>query len=333
MELLDPTGQENKVWEDLKQAFNHHFSSPIRQAIPIKRGWLNYKWKITTDFGEFVLKQYNRERFKSYRPETLQLALSQQMRLSELGFPCPSLLTSNGNRMLESDSGEKFIVMGYCQGLLVPPGQSNIHQVYDLGRVTGQMHRFFNDGTLGRKESALFCPPAREERLEHWITLQEQALRSGNLLLSSEIETQRIATENVDLGRFEQIASGWAHRDLWVDNLLFNESSVAAVLDFDRFNYDYPRLDVARAVMSCAFSDHLDLTLATAFMEGYRQEVEAPFETGYLTTSLQMLWYMECVWWIHGQMDPHSAPPARFAREMKWLAENINRLPVMLENL
>lgn len=333
MELLDPAGQEDRVWEDLKQAFTDYFSSPIRQSVPIRRGWLNYKWRISTDLGDFVLKQYNRERFKAYQPETLQLALSQQMRLSELGFPCPPLLSSNGKLMLDSANGERLIVMGYCQGDLVPPGQANIDQIYDLGRITGQMHQILNDGKLGRKESALFTPPAREERLEHWITLQEQAVSCGDTDLSAQIETQRIATEHVELERFEAMETGWAHRDLWADNLLFEKSSVAAVLDFDRLNYDFPRLDVARAVMSFAFRDHLDLALASAFMEGYKQEGVRTTEERYLTTSLQMLWYMESVWWIHRQMDLHSAPPVRFAKEMKWLAENINRLPDLLENL
>lgn len=333
MERLDQAQQEERVLDDLKLAFSHHFSSPIREVIPIRRGWLNYKWKIATDFGDFVLKQYNRERYKSYKPETLQLALGQQLRLSGLGFPCPPLLTSNGEVMIESANGERFVVMGYCEGQLVPPGQANIHQVYDLGRITGQMHKLLNDGTLGRKSSSLFCPPAREERMKHWIALQELAQISGNSHWLAQVETQRIATENVDLEWFEWMEPGWAHRDLWMDNLLFESNAVAAVLDFDRLNYDFPRLDIARAVMSCAFSESLDLSLASAFMEGYRQEQPTATEDRLLTRSLQMLWYMESVWWIHDHMELHSPPPVRFAEEMNWLAEHINDLPAMLENL
>lgn len=85
--------------------------------------------------------------------------------------------------------------------------------------------------------------------------------------------------------------------------------------------------------MSCAFDDTLDPVLAAAFMEGYRQEEAAATGKGYLTISLQMLWYMESVWWIRDQMDRQSPPPARFAKEMSWLAENMKRLPAILENL
>lgn len=61
--------------------------------------------------------------------------------------------------------------------------------------------------------------------------------------------------------------------------------------------------------MSCAFDDTLDPVLAAAFMEGYRQEEAAATGKGYLTISLQMLWYMESVWWIRDQMDRQSPPP------------------------
>ncbi|SEN99572.1 homoserine kinase type II [Paenibacillus sophorae] len=43
------------------------------------------------------------------------------------------------------------MVMEYCPGLLISPGKINVHQIYDLGRVTGKMHRLLNDGTLGLK--------------------------------------------------------------------------------------------------------------------------------------------------------------------------------------
>ncbi|XID90576.1 hypothetical protein ACF3MZ_18765 [Paenibacillaceae bacterium WGS1546] len=53
---------------------------------------------------------------------------------------------------------------------------------------------------------------------------------------------------------------------------------------------------------------------------------------GYLTNALRWLWYMESTWWINAKMDQHSVPPARFAKEMIWLAENYKHLPFILEN-
>ena len=145
----------------------------------------------------------------------------------------------------------------------------------------------------------------------------QQSTRKGGLTYSLEI---RVLT-----------MGGITHRDLWVDNLLFNDNRLTAILDFDRLRYDYPQLDVARAVISCALDDDLDVSLASAFIDGYSEE--RTVVKGYLTNSLRLLWYMESTWWINATMDQHSVPPARFAEEMLWLAENQKNMSALLGNI
>ncbi len=125
---------------------------------------------------------------------------------------------------------------------------------------------------------------------------------------------------------------GWAHRDLWVDNLLFEQDRLSAILDFDRLNYDYPELDVARAILSCSLlKDDFQAGNARAFLSGYRTECEFP--VGKFVRALRMLWYMESPWWITKTMDQHSVPPARFAEEMLWLAKSHLELGEMVGDL
>jgi homoserine kinase type II len=322
---------EEMIRDDLIQTFHRLFDLKALESTPIKRGWLNLKWKVTTDEGEFLLKQYNKARYKLHNSEDHLFAISQQIRLYSQGLACPHLLSHNENILLESDHGELFMVMEYCRGQLIPPGKINVHQIYDLGRATGKMHRLLNDGTLHIKNSPQFIPPSREERLAHWNSVWEQAKEAGKTCLLTDIETQRRTTEDINLEILEFLQLGWAHRDLWVDNLLFDDNRLTAILDFDRLKYDYPQLDVARAVISCALDDHLDVSLASAFMEGYSEE--RPVVKGYLTNSLKLLWYMESPWWINANMDQHSIPPARFAKEMLWLAENQKHLSALLGNI
>lgn len=322
---------EDMILDDLITTVHRLFGWNVTEATSIKRGWLNLKWKVTTEAGEFLLKQYNKERYKLFNPEELLYAFSQQIRLYDQGLVCPRLLSQNERILLESDHGELFMVMEFCQGKLMPPGKTNVHQMYDLGQATGKMHRLLNDGTIGIKDSPQFIPPGREERLAHWNTVREQTKQDGKPQLLADIETQIKATEEMDMDIPGLLQPGWAHRDLWADNLLFNDKALTAILDFDRLKYDYPQLDVARAVMSCAMDDHLDVSLASAFMEGYGEERDVV--EGYLTNSLQLLWYMESPWWINANMDQHSIPPARFAKEMIWLAENQNNMSALLGNM
>ncbi|TDF93016.1 phosphotransferase [Paenibacillus piri] len=320
---------EEMIRDDLIKTIHRLFNLNVLESTPIKRGWLNLKWKVTTDSGRFLLKQYNKRRLNN--PEALLFAFSQQARLFDQGLACPKLLSHNESILLETDNGERFMVMEYCQGKLIPPGKTNIHQIYDLGRATGKMHRLLNDGTLSIKKSPQFIPPSREERLAHWNSVWEQAKEAGKTQLLADIETQRRATEDINIEILELLQLGWAHRDLWIDNLLFNDNRLTAILDFDRLRYDYPQLDVARAVISCALDDNLDVSLASAFIEGYSEE--RTVVKGYLTNSLRLLWYMESTWWINANMDQHSVPPARFAKEMLWLAENHKNMSALLGNI
>lgn len=330
---MDPTGSEEQIWEDIEGSLRRRFGVEVFERTPIRRGWLNLKWKVSTDAGQLLIKQYNRERFKLYKSEELLRAVSQQMRLKESGLPCPRLLSDHGEVFVTSEGGERFLVMEFSEGSLIPPGRVRERQIHDLGLVTAKMHHLLNDGTLGAKASPQFVPPSREERMGHWRSLRQTAAAAGDDRLVEEVETQLRATEGVDLDRFAGAAAGWAHRDLWVDNLLFFEHRVAAVLDFDRLNYDYPALDAARAVISCALDDQgrLDASLARAFMAGYTEE--RPAAPGFLTQALQLLWYMEGVWWIHAEMDREGDTTVRFAKEMEWLARHVKDLPGILEGL
>ncbi len=322
---------EELILDDLMTSFQHFFESKVYESTPIKRGWLNLKWKISTDSGQFLLKQYNKERFALYDPDELTFAFTQQVRLRHQGLACPNLLSHDGRFLLESGNGERFIVMEFCQGTLIPPGKATVQQIYDLGRTTGKMHRLLNDGTLGSKDRPQFIPPSREERLAHWESVWKKTKESGKNHLLAAIELQWKATEAFQVELLKSLAPGWAHRDLWVDNILFDQNRVSAIVDFDRLKFDYPQLDVGRALLSCALDDDLDVSLASAFMEGYCEE--RPVMNGYAAHSLQLLWYLESTWWINPNMDQHSIPPARFAKEMTWLADNLKNLADLLEGI
>ncbi|KPB03767.1 phosphotransferase [Bacillus sp. CHD6a] len=323
---------EEMVLNDLIITCNRYFGLKVLNATPIKRGWLNLKWKITTDFGVFLIKQFNKERYKLYNHEELLLAFSQQMRLHNRGLPCPKLYSYEGQFLIESEKGELFMLMDYCSGTVIPPGELNVHQMYDLGRVTGYMHQVLNDGTLRVKRHPEFIPPSREERLTHWESVWNRANNTDKSHLLPILETQFKVTETINLEDFNLSASGWAHRDLWVDNLLFEEKNISAVLDFDRMKYDYPQLDCARAVISGAlYENHFDVSLVHAFIEGYSEQ--SLLKKGFIISSLKMLWFMESTWWINSSMDQHSGPPDRFAKEMLWLSENQKELESMLGNI
>lgn len=329
---MDVVLTEEMVLNDLINTCNRYFGFKIFDATPIKRGWLNLKWKITTDTGVYLIKQYNKERYKKYNHDELLIAFSQQMQLHNRGIPCAKLYSHKGEFLIKSDKGELFMLMEFCNGNVIPPGKLNVHQMFDLGRATGNMHHLLNNGKQKVTRGPEYNPSSREQRLIHWESAWNHANNTGKFNLLSIFEAQYRLTETINLENFNLSKTGWAHRDLWVDNLLFEEKNISAILDFDRMKYDYPQLDVARAVISGALDDNnLDYSLVKAFKEGYSEQ--HLLENGSIINALKMLWFMESTWWIDSTMDQHSGPPERFAQEMIWLSENQKELESMIGDL
>ncbi|MBS4196738.1 phosphotransferase [Lederbergia citri] len=324
--------EETMILNDILTTCKKLFGFQVFEVVSIKRGWLNLKWKIKTSEGVFLVKQYNKDRFKHYNLEELLLAFSQQERLHKQGFPCPGLLSYQGNVMLETDHGELFIVMEFCHGQVILPGKLNTNQMYDLGRFTGLMHRVLNDGTLPKKKVTKFIPPSRDERMEYWNLVLKMVDHPSLEHLIPIIERQYQLTKELSIYEFDSIEEGWAHRDLWVDNLLFEKNHLSAVLDFDRLNYDHPLLDIARAIVSCAIDENsLKVELVSKFTDGYREHNAVDSHS--LISSLKFLWYLESTWWLKSDMEQLTGPPIRFKQEMLWLSKNYNELDSLLGGL
>ncbi|OUB15403.1 homoserine kinase [Bacillus thuringiensis serovar yunnanensis] len=332
--MIEPLSNEKAtmIFQELKVECETLFEFKIRNAIPIHRGWLNLKWKLETDAGDFVLKQYNQERYKMYNSDLLIQALQQQQRLHNNGVSCPKVLIYKNNVMHISKSDERFIVLEHKEGSLVSPGKVNQKEIHSLGQTIGYMHNLLNDGSLIKGENPKFVPPTKEARLKYWEDKRREVEKLGKEHILPYIKLQQEVTQLVNTEQFHNSQRGWVHRDLWVDNFLFLNDKVSAILDFDRMDYDYVELDIGRVVISCALSDGvLNKSLVASFLEGYRNEVDFP--VGNIVRAIQMLWYMESTWWIHANIDQHSVPPSRFADEMNWIAENYGVLHNILADL
>ncbi|CAH0120195.1 Homoserine kinase [Paenibacillus sp. CECT 9249] len=326
--MSDPIlDHEQHLFRELQNTVADRLGMTIIHAVPIRFGYLNRKWKIRTDRGDYVLKQYSRARYREDHFPALHAALFTQNRLHDRGIPCPYLVMSQNDVLHVSSEGERFSVMTFCHGNIVKPGFLIGRHLYHLGKWTGRMHRFLNDGSMAMPEEPepQFIPPSQAERMKHWDRVERELRSKYKTELLPVLERHRAAAAKINLPLMLQSRAGWAHRDLWTDNLLFSADRLSAILDFDRLRYDYPEADVARALMSCCFAQgRFDTSLANAFLEGYREEY--PFEQEALPRSLLMLYWMECEWWIHSEMDSSSAPPARFREEMAWLADHIDEI-------
>jgi homoserine kinase type II len=314
--------------QELFDVCEQRFGFRILGSEAIVRGWLNRKWKLTTTKGVYLLKSYHPDRYRLYNESALKRALHWQVELHTLGLLCPQILTHREEQLQVTASGQRFVVMTFCHGDRMVPGRASMQEMYSLGIATGQMHAALLS-LGGVPTEATFFIPSVSERTNHWVQVLLAMETSGKQHLSPFAMRQLRATESFDIGAFEGAEIGWAHRDLWADNILVADDRLSAILDFDRVNRDYLELDVARAIISGALDGvAFNVPAARAFLDGYR--TQRNFTVGRIVQSLRMLWYAESNSWITENMDTHTVPPQRFAHEMDWLARHLHQLPVMV---
>ncbi len=319
---MKSTLYEEAIYQELARDVSRRFGFEIVSMEPIKRGWLNLKWKINTSSGTYLLKQYNKERLQKYTTQELQDAFSQQNRLASVGIPCPRILSDGREVFCQSPGEERYVVMEFCDGEIIIPGKFSEEQMYELGYYTGKIHAVLNEGNANSKLIPAFIPPSKEERTAYWKSVREEVYQSNKMDVLPIIEKQLELMEVIDFNQLPLNRVGWAHRDLWNDNLLFQGNQLSAILDFDRMKYDHLPLDVARAIISGALDGNsFNLRSVQALLAGYG--VYQVVEERYLTNALTFLWYLESEWWLDANMYERKGPPKRFVHEMVWLSEHL----------
>ncbi|XEC93016.1 phosphotransferase enzyme family protein [Paenibacillus tarimensis] len=306
----------------------------VREVMPIDKGWLNVKWKMSTDHGPLFVKYYHPERYKLHmRPErrsAIEKTLQLQHGMSVAGIPCPRVYFYNGKFIQETPSGLFYTVLDWVDGHTVQAGCMNTAQMFELGLATGRMHRWLRSVPPLDKPA---WKPDRDAYLREWQVNWEKAQEAGDKTVMEWLRRSQSIVNSMDFRMFEPCPTGWLHWDLWVDNILLNGQGVAGIVDFDRMTMAYQEIDVARAVLSGALRDgQLRMETVRAFMDGYREQSEVP--QGVLTRAMRMLYLIESIWWLRTEVRLESELRGllgRFVEEMHWLENNWDTLPDRLD--
>jgi len=323
LEWLNMISIENSILGEIKETIEGMSSIRVTEYAEINKGLLNLKWKVITNNGILFIKQYNEERYPTSnekRLKRLNKALFIQKSLSEEGIRCPHILTFNEEIILRTKQNIRFIITEYIDGNLIEAGKINCNQFHDLGIELGKIHSLVNN-QIDEKAIPRWVVPSKEQLIaewnDNWILTNDRNTADINALL----KLQKEIFENLDINIFKASRPGWAHSDLWCDNILFYPDSLSAIIDFDRFQYIYPELDISRAILSFALDNNcLRVDVVKAFVDGYNQYGNITTED--IIRSLKLLYCLESFWWLNIDSFNSEGPPKRFADEMVWLSIN-----------
>ncbi|MBT2684755.1 phosphotransferase [Bacillus sp. ISL-37] len=311
-----------EIQQEIFETISRLFGIEIQDYNQIHLGFKNLKWHIKTDAGDLFVKQYNKQRYPDHRIPGLEKALQIHNKLFEEGLPCPELFSYKGKYVLNTESGERFVLMRFNKGSTLSPGSANPSQMYSLGMIIGNMHVLLQENIA--LEPLHWDIQSKPEMLEDWNDRWKEAIALECGKTVNSLETQRKILEQNDTDLFTECEIGWAHWDLFADIILFNENEVSSILDFDRMNVVYTDFDISRPILSCCIHDNkICLECVSVFVSGYRQFKPLPLEK--LVRSIKLTWWREAEW-LRVEKPGDSTPLKRFREENVWIAAHWNQL-------
>ena len=282
--ILQPRSQRDQFDpHELAIVLSHYDLGRIEQIREYRRGSRRApKVRIKSEQGPFLLKRRAPGRDDPYR---VAFAHSVQLFLAGRNYPLPGLVgTKDSNNSLLQLDGRIYELFHYTKGTRY---DKSVAQTHEAGRVLGALHRELADfqTDFDLPVGAYHAAPGVEGKLAQIpdavavVEPQEdrQALTKICTFLN---KTYNDAVKRVDKCGYASWPKTIIHGDWHPGNLLFHESTIAAVLDFDSARLEPRMADIANAVLQFSMRmawpddpDHwppgLDVERVRALVSGY----------------------------------------------------------------
>lgn len=230
----------------------------LNELIPLSLGISNSNYKVVLKDGEqLLLKVSNDKDHGELLAEQSILSL-----LAELGYP-------HSLRALNTKSGESVYQYKEFYGVLypfiegIPPGPSDV-TCAEIGRALARLHilKFNHKLHQVRSHEEVGYGPLR---IKNYISSQKAQKYFVDCY-------ERVFPQGVDHLADDQLAQGLIHGDLYYDNTLFQNESVAAVLDFEQAGLGEFLLDLGISVSgTCLEKGLLHPGLIASYLKGYEE--------------------------------------------------------------
>ncbi len=183
--------------------------------------------------------------------------------LSGRGLPVPRPLRAQGGEAWVSWRGLLVSLFPWVTGKVLQRSELHPQQAHQAGAALARLHQVgadFPDTSPGRYEP--------EEIARRFATIQAGA--SGDLELAAAVDELGPALARLQTSRARSLPLGLIHGDLFIDNVLFHEGSLSAILDFEQASWGRLSYDLAVSVLAFGFGrEDFRPDITRAFIEGY----------------------------------------------------------------
>ncbi|WP_105616412.1 phosphotransferase [Vallitalea okinawensis] len=309
---------EDSIIADLKD----RFGLTCNHINPVTGGWLNKKWKVSTEKCDLLVKQFSNKRFSRDKLKLVESALQRQIILKKNGIPCPAIWQYGGHAIRLLDNETAYMVMDFDSGKVESPNTITIMQMHSLGSACGMMHKAFSLlPMLSVKGFPINNKQVIDTLWANFHVCMKDCSSSTPNEYQKAVLTQEPILKQLTNDFFDRLPKGIAHEDFTSDNILFNVDCVSAIIDFDRNHYSYIWHDIGRAILSFALEDNrMNIEKISAFLDGYSQHLMLTLPN--IADALRLTWCIEVPWWIQPEYFRENRGKAvRFRDEILWLTE------------
>lgn len=276
MESVDRTDEQ--VCAEALAAFGLPGPDEVR-VVP--EGLMNRNWDVSTGGVRYALKEV-----LDVGPDAARRQHAATRILSAAGFPVPAPQTTPGGDTLAAVGGRLYALTPWAPGRTVPARSWSRQQAASAGLLLAELHALLA-AALPPAPAAVpvtVTGPDKARAQFEGFRRQAAAGRTGfdaavtRALDEREQLLEQWAEQRPADG--ERGPAGWTHGDFHDLNLLWEQGSVSAVLDWDRLGSRPYADEVVRTatlpVMFGAGEGPLDLDLVAAFVGGYRKASGLP---------------------------------------------------------
>lgn len=218
----------------------------------IAGGFGNSNFKLTTTDGEFLLKICDE---KDTAELDMQIALLQH--LQEHEYPTVYPILTKDQKPLTHERFGSVMLYPFLKGEQPHPSPNTLAQ---LGEALAKLH---------------CIPPI--SGLPHFamgisqMTPFFKEVQGTQFATHPFVESLRSQLESMEPQLTAPLPTGLLHGDLFLDNTLFNNDEMVAILDFEEGCHDRLLIDVGMTIIGCCYtSQHqLNFKAAQRFLEAY----------------------------------------------------------------
>jgi homoserine kinase type II len=243
-------------------------------VLPIAAGTVNSNYFLDTDQGRVFVRLYEQQESEGVAYEWLLLS-----HLRARGVPLPARVEGPPAGQ-ERVAGRPVAVFRRVEGEDLCQARVDTARTRAVGAALARANRAGQDFT-----------PVREGRFR--LADIEQLIEAARGAERAELSASlaRLGALAAELGaalagELRELPRGVIHGDLFRDNVLWQDGSVVALLDWESASDGILVYDLAVTLLAWCCGDRLDWQLARAMVDGYRgvRELSGPEWTG--------LWWM-----------------------------------------